>query len=88
VKRTIDDWLAAAGVTNGRLFRRVCRAGTVWGDGITEKVVWHVVKEYATKLGVSKLAPHDLRRYAEARTMPNVRLFGAVVELAAVSDSA
>lgn len=29
---------------------------------ITEKVVWHVVKEYAGRLGVSKLAPHDRRR--------------------------
>jgi site-specific recombinase XerD len=34
----------------------------VWGTKITEKVVWHVVKEYAEKLGISKLAPHDLRR--------------------------
>src|SRR5207245_6407234 len=38
VKRTIDDWLAEAGVTNGRLFRPVCRAGTVWGEGLTAKV--------------------------------------------------
>src|SRR5256884_6235493 len=51
VKRTIDDWRTEAGVTNGRLFRRVCRAGTVWGEGITEKAVWHVVKEYAAKIG-------------------------------------
>jgi site-specific recombinase XerD len=29
---------------------------------MTEKVVWHVVKENARKLGLSKLAPHDLRR--------------------------
>jgi len=29
---------------------------------MTEKVVWHVVKQYARQLGVSKLAPHDLRR--------------------------
>ena len=29
---------------------------------MTEKLVWHVVKEFATKIGVSKLAPHDLRR--------------------------
>jgi site-specific recombinase XerD len=36
----------------------------VWGTKITEKVVWHVVKEYAKRLGVSKLAPHDLRSYA------------------------
>jgi site-specific recombinase XerD len=62
VKRTIDDWLNAAGVREGRLFRCVCRKGAVWGTEMTEKVVWHVVKEYANRLGVSKLAPHDLRR--------------------------
>jgi site-specific recombinase XerD len=62
VKRAIDDWLNAAAIHQGKLFRCVCRRGTVWGAEITEKVVWHVVKEYATKLGVSKLAPHDLRR--------------------------
>ncbi len=62
VKRAIDDWLNAADIRQGKLFRCVCRRGTVWGAEITEKVVWHVVKEYATKLGVSKLAPHDLRR--------------------------
>jgi site-specific recombinase XerD len=32
------------------------------GDGMTEKVVWHVVKTYAKKLEIPKLAPHDLRR--------------------------
>ena len=62
VKHMIDEWLTAAGVTDGRLFRCVCRAGVAWGEDITEKVVWHVVKEYAAKLGVPKLAPHDLRR--------------------------
>ena len=51
-----------AGVGSGRLFRCVSRSGTVWGEGITEKVVRHVVKEFAAKLGVPKLAPHDLRR--------------------------
>jgi site-specific recombinase XerD len=25
-------------------------------------VVWHVVKDYAKKLGFPRLAPHDLRR--------------------------
>jgi site-specific recombinase XerD len=62
VKRTIDDWLKAADIKQGKLFRCVCRKGSVWGTEITEKVVWHVVKEYAKRLGVSKLAPHDLRR--------------------------
>jgi site-specific recombinase XerD len=62
VKQMVDQWVAAVGVSAGRLFRCVCRAGTAWGDGVTEKVVWHVVKQYAVKLGVTKLAPHDLRR--------------------------
>jgi site-specific recombinase XerD len=29
---------------------------------MTEKVVWHVVRQYAKQLGLLKLAPHDLRR--------------------------
>jgi len=62
VKRTIDEWLMAACVTAGRMFRRVCRTGTIWGNEMTEKVVWHVVKQYAGKMGIAKLAPHDLRR--------------------------
>jgi len=31
-------------------------------ERLTEKAVWHVVGEYATKVGIDKLAPHDLRR--------------------------
>ncbi len=62
VKQVLDDWLNAAGLTSGRVFRRVNRAGRIWGDGMTEKVVWHVVREYAKKAGIDKLAPHDLRR--------------------------
>ena len=62
VKQITDEWVVAAGVGSGRLFRCVSRSGTVWGESMTEKVVWHVVKEFAAKLGVPKLAPHDLRR--------------------------
>jgi site-specific recombinase XerD len=62
VKQTLDDWLVAAGIVMGRVFRCVCRAGTTWGDGMTERVVWHVVKEYAAKLNLTRLAPHALRR--------------------------
>ncbi len=62
VKQTLDEWLIAAGVSQGKLFRRVCRTGTAWGDHMTVKVVWNVVKHYAQRLGHSKLAPHDLRR--------------------------
>jgi len=62
VKEVVDDWLHSAEISNGRIFRRVTRAGTVWGSGLSEKVVWHVVRQYAKKAGIEKLAPHDLRR--------------------------
>lgn len=29
---------------------------------MTEKVVWHIVREYATTAGIATLASHDLRR--------------------------
>jgi site-specific recombinase XerD len=54
--------MEAAGIKGGRVFRRVSSAGKSWGDGVTEKLAWHVVKEFATKTGVASLAPHDLRR--------------------------
>jgi site-specific recombinase XerD len=40
----------------------VSRGGHVWGAGLTEKAVWHVVQESAKRAGIAKLAPHDLRR--------------------------
>lgn len=62
VKQAVDTWLAEARIIDGNLFRCVARAGKVWGSGITEKAVWHIVKKHAVALGVPKLAPHDLRR--------------------------
>jgi len=62
VRNELGQWLAAAAIDRGRLFRRVSKAGTTWGEGMTEKAVWHIVKEAALCVGVPKLAPHDLRR--------------------------
>jgi site-specific recombinase XerD len=62
VKAAVDIWVSAASIGVGKIFRCVCRAGKCWGDGVTERAVWHVVKEYANKLGLTRLAPHDLRR--------------------------
>lgn len=62
VKASIDRWTSAANIAAGKLIRCVCRAGKYWGDGLTERVVWRVVKHYAKKLGLFQLAPHDLRR--------------------------
>jgi len=44
VKAALDDWTAAAGITQGRIFRAVARTDKVWGDGISQNVVWYVVK--------------------------------------------
>jgi integrase len=62
VRSELDGWLAAAAIDRGRLFGRVNKVGKAWGEGITEKAVWHIVKEPARTVGVAKLAPHDLRR--------------------------
>jgi integrase len=62
VRSELDDWLAAAAIDRGRVFRRVNKGGKAWGEGITEKAVWHIVEESAKTIRITKLAPHDLRR--------------------------
>lgn len=62
VKAAIDDWTAAASLTEGRVFRAINKGGLVWGDGMTSKVIWEIVKAAAKRAGIQSLAPHDLRR--------------------------
>ena len=62
VKVAIDVWTTHAGITEGRVFRAINKAGNVWGDGMTPKVIWEVVRAAAHRAGIDKLAPHDLRR--------------------------
>src|SRR6516165_1239370 len=62
VRNQLRQWLASAAINRGRLLRRVSKAGKAWGEGMTVKAVWHIVKESARTIGVAKLAPHDLRR--------------------------
>ena len=62
VYNAANDWMQAAAIKTGRLFRKVSTADRPWGEGVTEKLVWHVVKEFAKRIGSDKLAPHDLRR--------------------------
>jgi site-specific recombinase XerD len=58
----VDAWLASAGIENGIIFRCVSKTGSVWGNHLSEKAVWWVVREYAKLAGIDHLAPHDLRR--------------------------
>ncbi len=62
VKCAIDDWAAAAGLSEGTVFRSINKSGQMWGQSITAKVIWWVVLRYAKQVGIPKLAPHDLRR--------------------------
>ena len=62
VKKVIDEWTVPAGLTSGPLFRAINKAGRTWGDGMSPKVLWDVVRAAAARAGIDKLAPHDLRR--------------------------
>jgi integrase len=52
----------AVHITHGPVFRAINKAGRVWGDGMSPKVLWDVVRAAAGRAGIEKLAPHDLRR--------------------------
>jgi site-specific recombinase XerD len=62
VKNAVDRWIRAAAVTEGPVFRAVSRHGTSWGHGISENVIWYVVRNRAERINLEHLAPHDLRR--------------------------
>ena len=62
VKAAIDEWRNAAGITEGALFRSINKTGSVWGTGMTPKVLWEIVREAASRASIDNLAPHDLRR--------------------------
>jgi site-specific recombinase XerD len=62
VKQALDMWAVAAGVTQGRIFRAVGKTGKARGAGISQNVVWYVVRSRCEKAGLDHIAPHDLRR--------------------------
>src|SRR6476660_3216403 len=62
VKVAIDAWTSAAGIADGKVFRPVNRADQVQDTGLSEKVVWQMLQQYATDAGVPGFAPHDARR--------------------------
>jgi len=62
VKDAVDRWRQSAKVTACQIFRAVSRYGTPWGKGISEKVIWYVVRRVAERIRPDHLAPHDLRR--------------------------
>jgi integrase len=61
-KEALDRWTEASGIKDGCLFRAISKSGKIWGQGMTPKVLWEIVKRAAEAAGIDKLAPHDLRR--------------------------
>jgi site-specific recombinase XerD len=51
-KRAVDEWTTAAAIDGGVIFRRVSRLENIWGDGITPKAIWHIVKAAAKRAGI------------------------------------
>jgi integrase len=62
VKASVDAWTAAAAIADGPVFRAINKASRVWGNGMSPKVLWDIVRAAAGRAGIDKLAPHDLRR--------------------------
>src|SRR6201984_1430487 len=62
VTAALDQWTRSANVTEGKILRAVARLGKVWGRGISQNVVWYVVRTCCQRAGLERIAPHDLRR--------------------------
>jgi site-specific recombinase XerD len=62
VKAALDEWTAAAGIKEGKIFRAVARTGKMWRNRLSQNVVWYVVKGCCERAGLQHIAPHDLRR--------------------------
>jgi integrase len=56
----VDQWTAAAGIREGKLFRAV-QGDRITGQGITPETIFLVVERFAKGMGVP-FRPHDLRR--------------------------
>jgi len=61
-KVAIDEYAANAGLRDGIVFRPINKSGRVTGERMTEQAIYNVVLQYANKISVGKIAPHDLRR--------------------------
>jgi len=64
VKVAIDAWTALVNVSSGYVFRPVNRGDQTVGERLSGKVVWQLLRPYASAAGVPGIAPHDCRRTA------------------------
>jgi hypothetical protein len=83
IRRLADEsaesgWLSPELAIGLRRVKGVKRLGRKIGNWLTRNqaqelvnAASNAVKRCAEQAGINHLAPHDLRRYAESRTMPN-----------------
>jgi len=61
-KVAVDQWSESAGIHDGVVFRAMNNKGQLTGRALLPQNVMNAVVKYGAKIGVPKLAPHDLRR--------------------------
>lgn len=61
-KAALDEWLAAAEILSGFIFRQLVKSGRVLDQRISSWTVWKTVVAAAKEAGITQLGPHDLRR--------------------------
>jgi integrase len=61
-KVAIDAWATTAVIADGFVFRPVNRGDRVSGGGVSEKIIWQLLRPYAAAVGVAGIAPHDMKR--------------------------
>jgi hypothetical protein len=45
----VHRWRCAANNTTSRIFRAISRYGTPWGKGLSENIIWYVVRRQAKR---------------------------------------
>ena len=61
-KAVIDKWTSAANISDGRIFRAVCKGGYINGTALTSQAIADVVHLYAKRCSLDSFACHDARR--------------------------
>lgn len=75
-KHALDDWLTAANIRLGPVFRAITRHGKIAEEPLTGEAVLQILEQYGQTAGVSGLRPHDTRRtFAQlCRALPDAKL--------------
>jgi len=61
VRLRLEQWLTAATITTGPVFRGIDKADRIVGESLTPQAIYEVTKTYGYRTGQC-IAPHDLRR--------------------------